>query len=707
MREGQGRNWRQGILTLLCVGGLVACGGGGGSSSSPAPSTPPAVGLSASPSDLRGEGGVGVDAVSGAEVVVRNEGGASASVTVDADVDWITVSPASLSIPAGGSASVEVTAACETQGDHFGRVSFAGDGVEAHVGVSIDCRGQVVTIDVLTRPGFTVAGPRDPAEAVLEFRLLSEGWADAPKLRYRITEPTGLMGIDDDSERVELGELVSVDLSWWHCAEGQVEDLLLTVEVTDEIAWANPREIGWRFECTVGDFAVRAVEVYQGPLVRVWDAQRGEYDDDYGGRENIPMLPGRGALLLVALEHDLGDQAPLVAATVGGQGLEPVELSGAVTLAHRDGSGDPWLSEIGFPVPGGAVEPGVRVELEIDPFNVLSEMNESNNAVSFDLPDANGMEASSEVRVQVVGVTLREADGPGITAPAAPSESAVRAVLLDHWPVADGALSVDVIEERRERVFGREGTVFENIADDLAFWRGRDDGDAEAVWVGMVPTGEVESGDCGQTFSSGARRNVIVVAGTLDADGCAVRELLRGFGTLFRAGEPRYEGFLGPNRGWLRSQGVLAQGTAPDLNRGLVGIGEWRDLMGDGEPAFVTDAAYDRVRERMRSVLAGGRDGARYLELSLSADLAGRSWRLDRHGRSNAAAEASTGPWSVSVYAEDGSLLDRQRAGLSAGGMGRLAWQGSVAWPSGGGRVLVEVAQADGLVRFQEWVEVD
>lgn len=118
-------------LALLCAAlWLFGCGGSGDSE------PPPALSVSAATVNLLGTVG---DDPPAAQVTVRNAGGGTLTFQVRSALADLDAAPASGSLAAGQSASIQLSYTCQSPGTHEGTVQVSSAGETAAVSVTAEC----------------------------------------------------------------------------------------------------------------------------------------------------------------------------------------------------------------------------------------------------------------------------------------------------------------------------------------------------------------------------------------------------------------------------------------------------------------------------------------------------------------------------------------------------------------------------------------
>lgn len=750
-RAGCVRAGLRALAAALAAAVLAGCGGGGGSSAS---GGSPAVAFSVTPTELRGDAQAGQPAIRGREVRVSNSGGTAFTASVRTDSDWVSVSPATLEVPANGSAVFTVDATCTEHGTNDATVTVAAGGAERRVAVRLECAAPQVTIEVVESPTYDDGSPRDPPDGFLTFELRSS-WNNPPTLNYEVEANDRIVVANPARGKARIGQPVEVALTLSRCVEPERFEFDISISVEHV---ANPKVVTWLVACNAGNPAVTHIETYQGPLVQRWDVEEGRARK-HGGR-NVDPMRGRAAAIAVLFTHDTRTLPELGAVLVQGRSAsstQPVPSGGLdkvvgerIVVHPEDFAEDPFESEVVFEVPGEFYRPGVGIEVTVDPGERLPESNESDNVTRLMFPDA--MVRTRPIEVRVLAFNRRLAEGESsegavergrVVPTLAPPEQFARRI-EDYMPVADGVEERLRILQSIDSSLGGEFFHWEDALDEVEWNRTRFAERLSEHWIGVARRpSEGEAATCGIAFVRGRSSVVAEFSDSVCGPRAVAHELGHNFGlhhvdglcgsTNHDFGYPYAEGVLGPNRVWFRGERRFVEGpeALPDPNAGPGDDAPYKDIMTYCTPSFTSDYSYDKALDwRVENDSPLGSDGGGPVlsaakaarttgaPSSPSASLAlmgriaedGLHWTVERAALVPSAPfpprPAGPGEHQLIVYDAAARVIDRRAVVPVRYTHGeRVLWSARLPATPVSGPLLVEVRDGEGRILLQHWVD--
>lgn len=316
------------------------------------------------------------------------------------DYEATSGDPAAVPSPGSGKAetgiweSISLKYLCETETEFAVTITLRIDGREYSFDWQIACRLQHIAISI-REPATAFGTSSGIAGGTVRFlgRSSRQDQPDPPLLTYEVTS-------DDPRVTPSPSQGIAEDRKWQHvdlihqCTGENSFTTTINIQIGNE-----RRTFEWQVECGLGNALLYSVEFYQGPILhKMIYNDNGTWDGAW--REFFPIA-GRDALVVARIHHSMPAvpeawvyEVPQSTRQRPDLGLEPIhgpntlkpgeerprgQLDWPGRIAATPRRSYLYETEYAFFFEGGTQAGHIGFEIDVDPRNLISEGNETDN----------------------------------------------------------------------------------------------------------------------------------------------------------------------------------------------------------------------------------------------------------------------------------------------------------------------------------------
>ena len=481
-------------LLVLLVIGSTGCGGGGSSPAPEPPSPPPSSSnptLQVSPSSINQTVELGGDENT-STITLSNSDDEGNAYTITTNVDWISISSTSGTVPAEGSTAITLTFSCTEETSLSGSVTVEGSNGNndtTTLSVSLTCEAPPLIINIASEPAETRVLTGEAATASLNWSF-SSTWSEQGSEGYTITTDNSAISISNLSGVAEPGVVVEHDLEF-SCDTTGRESGTLTITIDDD----NSTDLKWDIACLLPEQDSIWIRMYQGVLVVEITANTNDAGEvDYSVYQSARLLEDRVTYVSVVVTHAGLVPLPIEIAVLGDtETILDDEVEVIATPPGEDEAGL-WTTEFVYNMPIEHVERDISFEVRIDPDDLFPEEHENNN--------------THVVNYEVLGITVADERYRSLEilvlpiigeypAPEGISENVIYDVMKDLLPVTEYTIAVGETIDMSEEEWDIDEALSEVAQKRL------EDQDQTRHYHGLFVYDQGVSGPCGLAYVGG------------------------------------------------------------------------------------------------------------------------------------------------------------------------------------------------------------